>query len=79
MRLTQIAKSVALAGMLATVAVPGFAQVSPKEATAATKQANDALYKQLPFANKTDFTDAHKGFIAPLPDAVIKGEQGNVI
>ncbi|MBV7597858.1 MBL fold metallo-hydrolase [Aeromonas sp. sia0103] len=65
--------------MLATVAVPGFAQVSPKEATAATKQANDALYKQLPFANKTDFTDAHKGFIAPLPDAVIKGEQGNVI
>lgn len=30
-------------------------------------------------ANKTDFTNAHKGFIAALPDAVIKGEQGNVI
>lgn len=50
-----------------------------KEATAATKQANDALYKQLPFSNKTDFTNAHKGFIAALPDSVIKGEQGNVI
>ena len=79
MRLTQIAKSVALAGMLVTVAMPGFAQESPKEATTATKAANDALYKQLPFANKTDFTNAHKGFIAALPDAVIKGEQGNVI
>lgn len=43
MRLTQIAKSVALAGMLATVAMPGFAQESPKEATAATKAANDAF------------------------------------
>ncbi|MFQ2110642.1 alkyl/aryl-sulfatase [Aeromonas rivipollensis] len=79
MRLTQIAKSVALAGMLVTVAMPGFAQESPKEATTATKAANDALYKQLPFANKTDFTNAHKGFIAALPDTVIKGEQGNVI
>jgi alkyl sulfatase BDS1-like metallo-beta-lactamase superfamily hydrolase len=79
MRLTQIAKSVALAGMLVTVAMPGFAQEEPQRGDAATKAANDALYKQLPFANKTDFTNAHKGFIAALPDAVIKGEQGNVI
>ncbi len=30
MRLTQIAKSVALAGMLVTVAMPGFAQEEPQ-------------------------------------------------
>jgi alkyl sulfatase BDS1-like metallo-beta-lactamase superfamily hydrolase len=79
MRLKPIARSLALAGLLTTFAIPGFAQDSQKEATAATKQANDALYNQLPFSDNTDFTNAHKGFIAPLPDAVIKGEQGNVI
>ncbi len=40
---------------------------------------NDALYGQLPFFDKTDFRNAHKGFIAPLPPAVIKGEKGAVI
>jgi alkyl sulfatase BDS1-like metallo-beta-lactamase superfamily hydrolase len=51
----------------------------PKEATAATQQANNALYNTLPFADKTDFDNAHKGFVAALPQDVIKGEQGNVI
>ncbi|PLP18186.1 hypothetical protein CWM92_33625, partial [Klebsiella michiganensis] len=59
--------------------VTSWAETSPKEAAAATKQANDALYKQLPFSDNTDFTNAHKGFIAALPTEVIKGEQGNVI
>jgi alkyl sulfatase BDS1-like metallo-beta-lactamase superfamily hydrolase len=70
----------ALAGLLSTFAISSFAEsVPPKDATDATKQANEALYNQLPFSDKTDFTDAHKGFIAPLPQEVIKGEQGNVI
>ena len=30
-------------------------------------------------SDNTDFTNAHKGFIAPLPQEIIKGEQGNVI
>ncbi|MBP2199856.1 alkyl/aryl-sulfatase [Pantoea cypripedii] len=50
-----------------------------KDATTATKETNDALYNQLPFSDKTDFSDAHKGFIAALPAAVIKGEAGNVV
>lgn len=50
-----------------------------KDATAATKQTNDALYNQLPFSDQTDFSDAHKGFVAALPQGVIKGEAGNVI
>jgi alkyl sulfatase BDS1-like metallo-beta-lactamase superfamily hydrolase len=70
----------ALAGLLSTFAISSFAEsVPPKEATDATKQANEALYNQLPFSDKTDFTDAHKGFIAPLPQEEIKGEKGNVI
>ncbi|QHA89424.1 alkyl/aryl-sulfatase [Serratia rhizosphaerae] len=50
-----------------------------KDATSATQKTNAELYDQLPFSDKTDFSDAHKGFIAPLPAEVIKGEAGNVI
>lgn len=80
MRLKLIVKSLALAGLLSSTALtPLFAQEAPKEATASTKQANDALYNQLPFSDNTDFTNAHKGFIAAIPTDVIKGEQGNVV
>lgn len=79
MRLKPIVKSFALAGLLTTIAMPGLAQETTKDATAATKQANNALYEQLPFSDNTDFTNAHKGFIAPLPQEIIKGEKGNVI
>src|SRR4051794_10682641 len=58
---------------------PGPAQDARNDATAATKQANDALLQELPFSDTTDFTNAHKGFIAPLPAEVIKGASGNVI
>lgn len=79
MKLTPIMKSLALAGIISTLPMTSWAETSPKAAAAATKQANDALYKQLPFSDNTDFTNAHKGFIAALPTEVIKGEQGNVI
>ncbi|PNS13278.1 hypothetical protein COO59_00155 [Mixta theicola] len=79
MRLNPLVKSMALAGLVTALAGPVYAEDGPREATEATKQANDALYNQLPFSDNTDFTDAHKGFIAPLPQEVIKGEKGNVI
>ena len=79
MQLNRIAQSFILAGLLTSFSVPLMAAEAPKDATAATQQANNALYNQLPFSDNTDFTDAHKGFIAPLPQDVIKGEQGNVI
>ena len=79
MKLTLLARSLALAGLLSTASLSVFADETQKDAAPATKQANDALYQQLPFDNKSDFADAHKGFIAALPDAVIKGESGNVI
>ncbi|MGC0862269.1 alkyl/aryl-sulfatase [Pantoea agglomerans] len=79
MKLIPLARSLALAGLLSTASLSVFADEAQKDAAPATKQANDALYQQLPFDNKSDFEDAHKGFIAALPDAVIKGESGNVI
>lgn len=79
MKLTPLARSFALAGLLSSFSLSVLADEMPKDAAPATKQANDALYQQLPFDNKSDFEDAHKGFIAAIPDAVIKGESGNII
>jgi alkyl sulfatase BDS1-like metallo-beta-lactamase superfamily hydrolase len=74
-----IARSLAVAGLLTTLSVTAATQAPTNDATAATKQANEALYSKLPFSDNTDFTNAHKGFIAALPQQVIKGEQGNTV
>lgn len=60
---------------------PAFATelVSPKPATEITKKINAAYLTELPFSNKQDFADATRGFIAPLPDGVIKAADGRVI
>ncbi|WMY73482.1 alkyl sulfatase dimerization domain-containing protein [Buttiauxella selenatireducens] len=79
MRLNLIASSLAVAGLLVTMSVTAATPAPTKEATAATKRANEAIYNQLPFADKTDFANAHKGFIAALPQSIIKGEKGNVV
>lgn len=54
-------------------------QEQPKPATDATKSANAKLMQELPFNDKTSFDLAHKGFIAPLPQDVLKGANGNPI
>ncbi|MNF22891.1 Metallo-beta-lactamase superfamily protein [compost metagenome] len=69
-----------LAGLITSLSAPGFAADDlRKDAAAATQSANDQLLKQLPFADKTDFENANKGFIAAIPSAPIKGEAGNLI
>ncbi|MGU9865588.1 alkyl/aryl-sulfatase [Kluyvera ascorbata] len=81
MKLKKLAGYMAIAGVCssAVISLPAAAQEPGKAATAQTKEANEALYTQLPFAEKTDFANAHKGFIAPLPPELIKGKQGNVV
>ncbi|HBW3345924.1 alkyl/aryl-sulfatase [Klebsiella pneumoniae] len=79
MKLNQIAKNLALAGMLSSLSITAFAAALQQDATPATREANQALYRKLPFADKTDFNNAHQGFIAPLPPAMLKGAQGNII
>lgn len=57
-----------------------YATESPKEASSATKNINNELLKELPFNDKESFTNASKGFIAPLPDeGVIKNANGNIV
>ena len=53
--------------------------VPPNDATTITAQANAAVLKQLPFVNREDFEDAQRGFIAPLPDGIIKNDAGRVV
>jgi alkyl sulfatase BDS1-like metallo-beta-lactamase superfamily hydrolase len=50
-----------------------------KDATDATKAANAALLNELPFSDRSDFENARRGFIAPLPTELIKGQAGNTI
>src|SRR5262245_25030732 len=47
-----------------------------KPATEATKAANAAVLKRLPFNNRDDFADAQRGLIAPLSPTVVLGPQG---
>jgi len=48
-------------------------------ATASTKQAQAAVTEALPFANREDYEDAKRGFIATLSDPEIKGAEGNTV
>lgn len=77
-RYIAVALSVALGSGL-VLSSPLHAQDARNDATAATRSANDALMRRLPSADKTDFENAHKGFVAPLPNEVIKGASGNPV
>jgi alkyl sulfatase BDS1-like metallo-beta-lactamase superfamily hydrolase len=80
MGIREILRSVSLIVALIFIGMSATnAAVAAKDATVATKAANNKLYKELPFADKQAFKDAHKGFIAPLPQAMVKGKAGNLI
>jgi len=48
-------------------------QVAPKAPEPATLKANADFARTLPFANREDFDDAMRGFIATIPDATVAG------
>jgi alkyl sulfatase BDS1-like metallo-beta-lactamase superfamily hydrolase len=51
-----------------------------KDATRATRDANDRLLEELPFEDRRDFEEAERGFIAPLPEGgVLRGEDGSEV
>ena len=69
------ATAMATAGIVfALTAQPGYAQ--SRDAEPATRAANEALVKSLPFSDRADFDDAERGFIATLPNGVIAGPGG---
>lgn len=69
----------ALSVLLLAIPFPAFSQAQPQPATEATKQLNAALLTQLDFADKQDFEDAHRGFIATVPDLSLKNSEGLVV
>ncbi|GHD69745.1 alkyl/aryl-sulfatase [Jeongeupia chitinilytica] len=80
MKLKTMLTQLVFAGVASSLLAPAFAANDlRKDAAPATKAANDALLKSLPFSDTSDFKNAHKGFIAALPADVIKGEAGNLI
>ena len=81
MKLNNITGYMVLTSLLSTslFSFSAMAQENTKAATEHTKSANEALYNQLPFSDATDFSNAHKGFIAALTSNVITGDKGNVV
>src|SRR5262249_12123806 len=52
----------------------------PKNATVATRRANQEVLASLPFGDRRDFDEADRGFVAPLPGGgVIKADDGRVV
>jgi alkyl sulfatase BDS1-like metallo-beta-lactamase superfamily hydrolase len=50
-----------------------------KDAQSPVASANAAVLSELPFANRQDYVDAERGFIATLPDATIQNEAGRQV
>jgi alkyl sulfatase BDS1-like metallo-beta-lactamase superfamily hydrolase len=59
---------------------PALAADTAKPASDATKAANAAVLKELPFNNKQAFKDSEKGFIAPLENkGLVKNAKGDIV
>jgi alkyl sulfatase BDS1-like metallo-beta-lactamase superfamily hydrolase len=80
MRTSTLLASLSILGVVGVgLAYPAFAQDQRKDATTATKAANDRLLDELPFSDRSDFENAKRGLIAPLPSEMIEGQAGNPI
>jgi alkyl sulfatase BDS1-like metallo-beta-lactamase superfamily hydrolase len=80
MRPSTLLASLSILGVVGVgLADPALAQDERKDATAATKAANDRLLDELPFSDTSDFENAKRGLIAPLPTEMIEGQAGNPI
>ncbi len=55
------------------------AQTAPKAAEPATVESNRQWLSALPFADRRDFEDARRGFVATLPDGEIRAADGRVV
>jgi alkyl sulfatase BDS1-like metallo-beta-lactamase superfamily hydrolase len=75
MRIGRYLSGLSIIAIMAGGSVPSYSQSpeTPKDATEATKAANAELLEQLPFDDTSDFDDAKRGLIAPLPSEMIQG------
>ncbi|EJG2168203.1 MBL fold metallo-hydrolase [Citrobacter freundii 47N] len=68
---------IALVATTGILVSPVFASESSQPASQYTKQQNQRYLTSLPFADRQDFDDAQRGFIAPLPNqGILKNADG---
>ena len=68
---------IALVATTGILVNPVFASESSQPASQYTKQQNQRYLTSLPFADRQDFDDAQRGFIAPLPNqGILKNADG---
>ncbi|MBW9592233.1 MBL fold metallo-hydrolase [Citrobacter freundii] len=68
---------IALVATTGILVSPVFASESSQPASQYTKQQNQRYLTSLPFADRQDFDDAQRGFIAPLPNqGILKNTDG---
>ncbi len=51
----------------------------PKDATGFTRTANEDAARSLPYSDLQDFEDAQRGFIASVPEGVVRNPQGGLV
>jgi alkyl sulfatase BDS1-like metallo-beta-lactamase superfamily hydrolase len=72
-----------LAGLLAALVGSSIANaqpsLAPKDAAPATTAAQQKVQSSLPFADRRDFEDARRGFVATTPNAEVKAADGRVV
>ena len=68
-----------LASTLLASACAVFAQAAPRPAEPATVRNQQAVREALPFADRQDFEDAHRGFIANLDAPAITDANGRTV
>ena len=66
-------------GVILAFALTSVALAQSKPATNATKAANAAVLKQLPFSDQQDFANVKRGFIAAIEGGKIENAQGRAI
>jgi alkyl sulfatase BDS1-like metallo-beta-lactamase superfamily hydrolase len=65
--------------MAAAASIFASALASADPATQATAAANSRVLQALPFEDRRDFDDAHRGFVATVPDATVRAADGHLV
>lgn len=73
---TKTRRRVEVLVVCALFSLQAHAEPAPKDAEPATRAANAAVLKELPFADRQDFEDAKRGFIANEPNLVVLRPDG---
>ncbi len=72
-------KRICMAALLAASFAAAAGPQEAKEASRFTAATNRAIAAKLNLGDRQDYDDARRGFVAALPDALIRDDKGNVV